>query len=288
MTAFVSIGHSVANLDRLLLVCSSHWVADFGRQQMADSEDSRPRLGADLRRQPGPGTDMTGAPVETLRRRILVGPQLDGSPSWDPTSTLVTASRGTRARSSARRRRSRSRTSGRSESVCRWKAGCASLPSLTSESTASCGAATSSASRCGTFATATRWHLAPSSRSTRPSDRCSSRSRPRPALVGWLTVAWTMAAFCEEMFFRGYLMNRIFDLVGNGRAGWISALLVSSLLFGLAHGYQGLAGAIGTAEVGLLLGVMYLGNKRNLWMNIVCHGSIDSISLVSLYLSTAP
>jgi uncharacterized protein len=108
------------------------------------------------------------------------------------------------------------------------------------------------------------------------------------ALVGWLTVAWTMAAFCEEMFFRGYLMNRISDLVGTGRAGWISALLVSSLLFGLAHGYQGLAGAIGTAEVGLLLGVMYLGNKRNLWMNIVCHGSIDSISLVSLYLSSAP
>lgn len=90
-------------------------------------------------------------------------------------------------------------------------------------------------------------------------------------------VAWTMAAFCEEMFFRGYLMNRISDLVGTGRAGWISALLVSSPLFVLAHGYQGLAGAIGTAEVGLLLGVMYLGNKRNLWINIVCHGFIDSV-----------
>ena len=28
-------------------------------------------------------------------RRFLVGPQLDGSPSWDPTPTLFIASRGT-------------------------------------------------------------------------------------------------------------------------------------------------------------------------------------------------
>jgi len=107
------------------------------------------------------------------------------------------------------------------------------------------------------------------------------------ALTGWLSIAWTVAAFGEEMVFRGYLMNRISDLTGNTRAGWISAMLVSSLIFGEAHGYQGLAGAIGATEIGLLLGVMYLANKRNLWMNIVCHGFIDSISLIWTYLSTA-
>ena len=106
------------------------------------------------------------------------------------------------------------------------------------------------------------------------------------ALMGWLFVAWTLAAFGEEMVFRGYLMNRISDLAGNSRAGWISALLVSSLIFGVAHKYQGLAGAIGTTEIGLLLGGMYLVNKRNLWMNIVCHGFIDSISLIWTYFST--
>ncbi|MFZ3323217.1 MAG: CPBP family intramembrane glutamic endopeptidase [Usitatibacter sp.] len=107
-------------------------------------------------------------------------------------------------------------------------------------------------------------------------------------LIGWLSVAWTLAAFGEEMVFRGYLMNRISDLAGSGRAGWISALLGSSLIFGLGHAYQGLAGVIGTAEMGLLLGILYLVNRRNLWTNIVCHGLIDSISLVSLYLSAAP
>ena len=87
------------------------------------------------------------------------------------------------------------------------------------------------------------------------------------------------------MVFRGYLMNRIADLVGRSRAGWISALLGSSLIFGLAHGYQGLAGIISTAEVGLLLGILYLINRRNLWVNIVCHGVFDTISLVALYYS---
>jgi membrane protease YdiL (CAAX protease family) len=106
--------------------------------------------------------------------------------------------------------------------------------------------------------------------------------------MGWLSVVWTLAAFGEEMIFRGYFMNRIADLLGNGRTGWISALLLSSLLFGVGHGYQGLAGAIGTTEIGLLLGALYLVNRRNLWMNIVCHGFIDSISLISLYFSTAP
>jgi len=109
-----------------------------------------------------------------------------------------------------------------------------------------------------------------------------------PALIGWLSVAWTLAAFGEEMIFRGYFMHRIADLSGNGRTGWISALLLSSLLFGVGHVYQGLAGAIGTTEIGLLLGALYLVNGRNLWMNIVCHGIIDSISLISLYFSTAP
>jgi uncharacterized protein len=106
-----------------------------------------------------------------------------------------------------------------------------------------------------------------------------------PVLLGWLSAVWTMVAFGEEMVFRGYLMNRIADLVGRSRTGWISALIGSSLIFGLAHGYQGLAGVISTAEVGLLLGILYLISKRNLWINIVCHGAFDSISLIALYFS---
>ncbi|HMH44207.1 MAG TPA: CPBP family intramembrane glutamic endopeptidase [Pyrinomonadaceae bacterium] len=107
------------------------------------------------------------------------------------------------------------------------------------------------------------------------------------ALMGWLAVAWTLAAFGEEMIFRGYLMNRVADIVGRTRTGWVISLLLSSLIFGLGHGYQGVAGVIDTATIGLLLGTLYLVSKRNLWVNIICHGVIDSISLIALYFSRA-
>src|SRR5229473_7443139 len=105
------------------------------------------------------------------------------------------------------------------------------------------------------------------------------------ALLGWLAAAWTLAAFGEEMIFRGYLMNRLADLVGRTRTGWVISLFGSSLIFGLGHGYQGAAGIINTATIGLLLGTLYLVTKRNLWVNIICHGLIDSISLITLYFS---
>ncbi|MGO9482336.1 MAG: type II CAAX prenyl endopeptidase Rce1 family protein, partial [Candidatus Kryptoniota bacterium] len=44
-------------------------------------------------------------------------------------------------------------------------------------------------------------------------------------------------------------------------------------------------GFIGATEVGLLLGILYLVNKRNIWVNIVCHGVFDSISLIAIYYS---
>jgi len=104
-------------------------------------------------------------------------------------------------------------------------------------------------------------------------------------LLVWLAAVWTIVAFGEEMIFRGYLINRIADLVGRTRAGWILSLLGSSLIFGLGHSYQGLAGIITTAAIGLLLGIVYLISKRNLWVSIISHGLIDTISLVALYFS---
>jgi len=80
-------------------------------------------------------------------------------------------------------------------------------------------------------------------------------------------------------------MNRLADLVGRTRTGWVISLFGSSLIFGLGHGYQGAAGIINTATIGLLLGTLYLVTKRNLWVNIICHGLIDSISLITLYFS---
>ncbi len=86
------------------------------------------------------------------------------------------------------------------------------------------------------------------------------------------------------MVFRAYLMNRIADIVGRTRIGWVIALLVSSFIFGLPHNYEGLAGMINASVIGMLIGTLYLISKRNLWSAIICHGLIDSVFLVTVYL----
>ena len=103
------------------------------------------------------------------------------------------------------------------------------------------------------------------------------------ALWIWLGQAWTLAAFGEEMVFRGYLISRLDDLVGVTPTGRAVALVISSGLFGLAHAYQGLAGVIATGMIGAILGVLYLVSRRNLWVVILCHGIVDTVALTAIY-----
>ena len=102
-------------------------------------------------------------------------------------------------------------------------------------------------------------------------------------LMVFLAVSWTEAAFIEEMFFRGYLLNRLTDLAGRQRLGVTIALVGSALIFGAAHAYQGITGVVDTALAGLLLGLLYLLARRNLWLPILVHGIIDTLGFLLIY-----
>ncbi len=102
-------------------------------------------------------------------------------------------------------------------------------------------------------------------------------------LLFFLAVSWTEAAFIEELFFRGYLFNRITDLFGKERMGVSMALIGTSLLFGAAHAYQGISGVVDTTLAGLLLGLLYLYAGRNLWLPILTHGVIDTVGFLLIY-----
>ena len=104
---------------------------------------------------------------------------------------------------------------------------------------------------------------------------------------GWLTLmlyAWTLAAFGEEMVFRGYLIRRLVDLTGTTRIAWGFAIVASGAAFGVAHSYQGPAGVLATAVVGVLMGLLYLYAGRNLWTVIIAHATVDTVALSAIYL----
>lgn len=100
-----------------------------------------------------------------------------------------------------------------------------------------------------------------------------------------LSVVWVGAALGEELFLRGFLLNRLAALFGHGALGWTIALIVHAFVFGAMHVSQGLAGMVGTGIIGFIIGLYYLAGNRRLFPVIVAHGVINTIGLTAYYLS---
>lgn len=109
-----------------------------------------------------------------------------------------------------------------------------------------------------------------------------------PAALGMLALVWTLAAFGEEMAYRGYVVERAAALGRHSPMAYGVAVVAVALLFGLGHYYQGPAGVIGSAVSGLLFGALYLYGGRNLWLPILAHGFSDTIGLALIYFGLAP
>ena len=104
----------------------------------------------------------------------------------------------------------------------------------------------------------------------------------------FVALAWILAAFGEEMVYRGYLMNRVADLFNRTPRAWIISLILVHFGFGLAHAYQGWTGIIDEGLMGILLGAIYLRTGRNLAVPIIAHGIADSIDMVLFFLGKYP
>jgi uncharacterized protein len=85
------------------------------------------------------------------------------------------------------------------------------------------------------------------------------------------------AGIVEEIFFRLLLPFAWFALTGNV----ITALLVSVVLFGLVHAYQGVVGVLATMAVGVVLTMVYLATQQ-IWVAILLHALIDLRVLVAM------
>ena len=77
---------------------------------------------------------------------------------------------------------------------------------------------------------------------------------------------------CEELLYRGFLLwylSRITEL-------WL-AVVISALIFGAGHVYQGGKGMVRTACFGLVAAGLYLLTD-SLWASMVLHAALDLTS----------
>lgn len=88
----------------------------------------------------------------------------------------------------------------------------------------------------------------------------------------WFSLCAFTAGVGEEIVYRGfqiYLLLTVFS----GLNIYI-ILVISSLLFGFLHMYQGFSGFIRTALIGILLGALYI-STGSLLLSIILHFTID-------------
>ena len=103
-----------------------------------------------------------------------------------------------------------------------------------------------------------------------------------------LALTWPLAAFGEEMVWRGYLMSRVAGLGKYTRRAWFVSLIAVNVAFGYAHSYQGISGIIDEGLMGVLLGLFYLGTSSNLSVPIIAHGVADTVDLLLIFLGKYP
>ena len=116
-------------------------------------------------------------------------------------------------------------------------------------------------------------------------DRWGNIAGNLPVYLGWLAIAWISAGFGEEVFFRGYVIDRLSRLLPDSRWAVPVAVLLAALGFGIAHMYyQGVRGLVVTGMIGLALGTLYILYKRNLWPLIIAHASVDTLVFTAMYM----
>ncbi|HCR67218.1 CPBP family intramembrane glutamic endopeptidase [Oceanicaulis sp. UBA2681] len=105
-----------------------------------------------------------------------------------------------------------------------------------------------------------------------------------PHYLLWLAISILAAGLGEELFFRGYMINRLRDALGSGVVMTAVSVILPALYFGYGHVYyQGLRGLITTGLIGLSLGLLFLIYKRNLWPLVIAHAAVDCLVFTALY-----
>ena len=113
---------------------------------------------------------------------------------------------------------------------------------------------------------------------------------PQTALevLVWVALSAT-AGIVEEFVFRGYLLQQFASIPGKAMGGiksmdrarlWVG-VLVSSVLFGAAHGYEGLGAMLAIVAFGAMFCMLAI-QRRSLRAGIMAHAWYDSLTGIVL------
>lgn len=95
-------------------------------------------------------------------------------------------------------------------------------------------------------------------------------------LAVWFCLSWT-AGFCEEIIFRGYLQRQFAAM---GRSA-ILGIILSAIIFGASHGYEGAARMFLIAIFGLMFSLL-AWRRKSLRAGMIAHAWHDSLSGAAL------
>jgi len=109
-----------------------------------------------------------------------------------------------------------------------------------------------------------------------------------PQFLYVMPLVWIFAAFGEEFFYRGFVLESVHRILGGGNAAMVSAIIVQAALFGAGHAYQGPAGMIPIAVGGVVYGLLYWAGGRRLWPLILGHGVVDTMGVTIIFMGGTP
>ena len=105
----------------------------------------------------------------------------------------------------------------------------------------------------------------------------------RDAIPGMLYLMIAGAGFGEETVFRGWMFERFGKLFGSNLAAKISIILITSVLFALAHyPFQGIPGVEQALITGLTFGTIFAVTGR-IFMLMIAHAVFDLTALAMIY-----
>lgn len=107
-------------------------------------------------------------------------------------------------------------------------------------------------------------------------------SNPLYLLVLTTLLSFVVAGLREELWRNATLaaLRHLFPSRWSDNARWISAIALSSIVFGLGHLYQGGMGVVFTSILGAGLGFV-TWRHRSIWPSVFAHGFIDATSFLA-------